>query len=485
MQFSVMALADTIQTEADAYRFVETLRWGADKERQACPHCGATNRLSFLTPKDGTEARKTRTGSSSQRRVWFCGHCRRQFTVLVGTIFHGTKVPLRKWLFVVYEMCANKNGIAAREIQRKYEVTPKTAWFMAHRVREGMKRDPFASALRGVVMADETFIGADPENKHRSDFPKGPTYGPGSRKARGTGKDNMTAVLSLIDKSTGEVRSQVVPNIRGNTLRKAIAKDCDMSQTILHTDGLKSYQKIAHEFADHECVDHSAGEYVRGDVTTNHVEGYFSQLKRSLDGTHHHVSVEHLPRYLAEFDFRYSTRDMTDDARTKRLFGQVGGRRITYKRTVVGQFELGPARRLRLGPVGWITWRSGRRSPATRTRWPRPSCASPPTPTIRVTTRTRERTRPLWSLDAGVAVLAAKPGRTSSPRNSGPKSRGVQRRRAGHGLSGMRTLRAIASTRGLIDRSTDLHPVERPQPPQALPLPRSRINVDNRQAEAL
>ena len=325
-----MSLADKVQTEADAYRYVEDLRWGGNP---VCPHCGATDRISFLNPADGV-SRKTRTGKPSERRVWFCGHCRKQFTALVGTIFHGTKVPLRKWLFVCYEMCANKNGIAAREIERKYEVSAKTAWYMTQRIREGVKRDPFASVMRGTVVADETWVGGTPRNKHRQGQIPGRTGGGFGKTGHATSK---TPVLSLISEATGEVRSVVVPRVDGSTLRKAIAEHVDMPNSILHTDAAKHYRQMGREdFADHEYVDHSEWQYVRNEadgtfISTNPAEGYFSQLKRSIDGTHHKVSVEHLPRYLAEFDFRYSTRKLTDSARTKRLFGQVGGRRLSYR----------------------------------------------------------------------------------------------------------------------------------------------------------
>lgn len=337
-----------IQSEADAYRLIEQVRWGDTPE---CPHCGSTERISFLTPTDGV-ARKTRTGKPTERRVWFCGACRKQFTVLVGTIFHGTKVPLRTWLFVFYEMCANKNGIAAREIQRRYEVTAKTAWFMTQRIREAMKRQPLAGSFSGVVIADETWIGGVARNKSKAQRaadkvvesnlrpivpgelgyakPKDGPAGP----ARGA-RANKSIVLSLIDQDTGECRSQVVPDVTGATLRKAIAEQCDLARTTLHTDESPSYLPVAEELAGHKTVNHAEEQYARWEngslISSNAAEGYFSQLKRSIDGTHHHVSHEHLPRYLAEFDFRYSTRKMTDSARTMRLFGQVANRRLTYR----------------------------------------------------------------------------------------------------------------------------------------------------------
>jgi transposase-like protein len=156
MGLSIPQLASKLQSEADAYKFLEDLRW-PDGE-PVCPHCGSKRKHYFLTPQNGA-ARKTRTGSMSQRRVWKCADCRKQFSVLTGTIFHGSKIPVRTWVFVVFEMASSKNGVSAREIERKYDLTPKTAWFMLHRIREAMKREPMSSLLSGRVVADETWFG--------------------------------------------------------------------------------------------------------------------------------------------------------------------------------------------------------------------------------------------------------------------------------------------------------------------------------------
>lgn len=323
---SVMELAMKVPTEAAAYEYMEHLRWG-DRTPE-CPHCGNTERAYYLKPANGV-SRKTRTGGVSERRVWKCGACRRQFSVLTGTIFHGTKIPVRMWLMVIFEMCASKNGVAAREVERKYQVDTKTAWHMLHRIREAMKRQPLAGLLGGnggTVVADETFIGGLPKNKHRQGKPR-----PGTGKGLAGTPHHKTAVLSLVDKTSGEVRSTIVPNVTGESLADVIAEQVAMVETHLHTDAAKAYRPIGRTFASHAWVDHGSYEYVRGDVSTNQAEGYFSQLKRSLDGTHHHVSVEHLPRYLSEFDFRFSTRDDTDTERMKRLMGQVAGKRLTYR----------------------------------------------------------------------------------------------------------------------------------------------------------
>jgi len=130
--------------------YVEDLRWNG---QPVCAHCGS-DRVKLLTPANGI-SRKTRTGAASQRRVWKCYACRKQFSVLAGTIFHGTKISLEIWVYVFFDMCANKNGIAAREIERKYGLTAKSAWFMTQRIREAMKREPLAGLLAGIVVANE------------------------------------------------------------------------------------------------------------------------------------------------------------------------------------------------------------------------------------------------------------------------------------------------------------------------------------------
>jgi len=321
MGLTVLQIADRLGNEADAYRFMEQLRWGDGDP--TCPHCDNIG-ASFIQPANGV-SRKTRTGANSERRVWRCFTCRKQFSVITGTVFHGTKVTLRTWILVIFEMCASKNGVAAREIERKYGVCSRTAWFMMHRIREAMKRDEVVEMFTGTVVADETFIGGKPKNRHQ----QGRTR-PGSN--RGRRPEDKTVVLSLVNKDTGEVRSRVIPTVTGESLREAITEQVDLAASHLQTDAQNAYRPLGHEFLSHEWVSHERHEYVRGDVTTNPAEGYFSQLKRSVDGTHHHVSPEHLPRYLAEFDYRYSTRKLSDTARLNALMGQVGGKRLTYKR---------------------------------------------------------------------------------------------------------------------------------------------------------
>jgi transposase-like protein len=257
--------------------------------------------------------------------VWKCKDCRKQFSVTTGTIFHGTRVSLRVWIFVLFEMAANKNGIAAREIERKYGVAPKTAWLMTQKIREAMKnRAP--GMMLGTIVADETWIGGNPKNRHGEPKPERIV---GKRPNMHTEK---TPVLSLINADTGEIRSAVVTDVTGKTLGKVIRDQVNMASSGLMTDESSAYRQIGREMVSHQAVNHSDGEYVRGEVSTNKLENFFSQLKRSIDGTHHSISKEHLNRYLGEFDFRYSTRDLDDTERMGLLVDQTAGLRVSYKR---------------------------------------------------------------------------------------------------------------------------------------------------------
>jgi transposase-like protein len=320
-RLSIFKLADQLRTEADAYLYLEQLRWG---DRPVCPHCGSVRKPYFLNPENGA-SRKTRTGSASQRRVWKCADCRKQFSVLTGTVLHGTKIEIRKWVLVMFEMAANRNGMSAREIQRKYDVTAESAWFMAHRIREAMKRDPIAGLFTGRVVADETWYGGKHKNRHASDH-----------RARGKGVTDKTPIMSLVSRETGEVRSHVVNDVKPGNLRAVLTENVDPKATHLHTDTSGPYISLGPEFASHQAVNHKIGEYVRGDVSTNQAESYFAQLKRSLDGTHHHVSRVHLHRYVTEFDFRYSTCKLADSERMAKIINGTTGRRLTYRKPTRG-----------------------------------------------------------------------------------------------------------------------------------------------------
>jgi len=262
-----------------AAEYLENLRWPNDP---VCPHCGESERKPYRL-------------KSTTRRLWKCAACRKQYTVTVGTIFEGSHIPLNKWLLAFYLLCSSKKGMSAHQLHRMLGITYKTAWFMAHRIRYAMEQPPFQRRLTGVVEADETYVGGKERNRKRQDKQK--------KTGRGTDK---TPVVVLVERD-GEARSFRMANVTGAELKGAIRRHVDPSARIM-TDSFKSYAGLRHEFASHEIVKHSEGEYVRGDVHTNTAENYFSILKRGIVGVYHHVSEAHLHRYLAEFDFRYNQR---------------------------------------------------------------------------------------------------------------------------------------------------------------------------------
>jgi transposase-like protein len=326
---TIMALADRLQTEADAYEYLEELRW--PKGDPKCPHCahvGAT----FVVPSNGV-SRKTRTGTLSQRRVWRCEECRRQFSVLTGTPLHGTKISVRIWCFLIFEICSSKNGVAAREIERKYGLCPRSAWFAMHRIREMMKGDPLAvDRMEGVIVVDETYIGADPT---RMNFKGRARHEAKHGKIQGGLGTHKIPVVTMIEKHSGEARSQVMLTVTSANLAQMFKEHVETNQSLLWTDSLPAYMAPAQKFVLHETVNHHAKQYrTKTGATTNYVEGFFSQLKRSLDGTHHHISTDHLGRYLAEFDYRWTHRQISDTDRMAQLVEATPLRRLTYSQVV-------------------------------------------------------------------------------------------------------------------------------------------------------
>jgi transposase-like protein len=313
MDMSLKSLARI--SEEDAWLLLEEIRWG---DKPVCPHCGSDEKAYFLNPQSGY--RTTSRGKTTFRRVWKCKACRKQFSVLVGTIFHGTHLELSTWLMAIRMMCQGKNGVSAHELHRSLNVSYQTAWYMCHRIREAMKRPPLVDKLRGIVEADETFIGGKPRAGQIKD----------RKDAARWHHTNKIGVATLVERG-GEARSFQLGRVTGSDLHRVLNENVDKANTRLMTDGRVQYRTIGREFPSHEWVDHSKDEYARGDVTSNTVEGYFGQLKSSLDGTYHHVSERHLQRYLNEFDYRYSTRKLTDAERTERTIRQSAGRRLRYR----------------------------------------------------------------------------------------------------------------------------------------------------------
>jgi transposase-like protein len=288
--------------ETAAFEYVEGKLW---PHGATCPHCGVVGEASRSTGKT------TRAG------LWNCRACRKPFTVRMGTIFESSHVPLHLWLQAIYLICSSKKGISTRQIQRTLGGSMKTAWFLMHRIREAMSDGSLGplGGGGGDVEADETFIGHNPNYA-----------------AHG----NMNAVLSMVDRETGRVRSMVLDNVTANAVTAAVAANVD-PDTRLVTDKSNVYRRVGAQLAGHVSVNHGIREYVSKDdptVHTNTVEGTFSIFKRGMRGIYQHCAAKHLPRYLAEFDFRYSNRialGVTDSQRADNALRGFAGKRLTYE----------------------------------------------------------------------------------------------------------------------------------------------------------
>lgn len=303
--------APHFQSEEAARALVEAIRW---PNGPICGHCGEAARK-YATKRPGR---------------WRCGNpdCRKDYTVTTGMVMESSHIKLHLWLQAFHLAASSKKGFSAHQLHRTLGVTYKSAWFMHHRIMEAMREGgldlPPMGGAGKVVEADETYFG-------KFDVPNTKTTSGRPFTKRGK-TANKRAIVSLVERG-GKVRSFHVPRANLETVTK-IVRDNIHHETRLHTDESHLYRSVGEIFADHETVKHSVGEYARGDVNTNSVEGYFSVFKRGMRGVYQHCGEKHLHRYLAEFDFRYSNRvrlGVNDEARTVRALRGIVGKRLTYR----------------------------------------------------------------------------------------------------------------------------------------------------------
>lgn len=298
-----MDITNPIYFDANAAReHLEALHW---PNGPVCPHCGNC---------DAERITKLQ-GKSTRPGVHKCKECSKPFTVTVGTIFEDSKIPLNKWLLAFRLLNGGKKGFSAHELHRALGITYKSAWFMAHRIREAMSGDdsPLGSGPDAVVEADETYVGGKAKNRaKRAPAPK-------------------KAVVALVERD-GRARSFHVANVNAKTLRPLIVTNVDRSAHLM-TDESDVYTRVGREFNGHSVVNHSAGQYVTtgGFKHSNTAENFFSIFKRGVIGTYHHMSEAHLARYCREFDFRYNTRKLSDADRTAEAVKGARGKRLMYR----------------------------------------------------------------------------------------------------------------------------------------------------------
>lgn len=305
--------APQFRNESEARRYIEALRWPGGR---VCPKCGSI----------GSEYETKREGR------YRCGakECRKDFTVMTGTVMEASHIKLNVWLMAFYLMASSKKGMSAHQLHRALDVTYKTAWFLAHRIRAAMATGGLTSPMGGpgqIVEADETYYG--PVSNPRSQKVSGQPFA-----KRGAGPANKRAIVALVERG-GSVRTFHVATADKPTVQKIVRENVD-PQSRLQTDESRLYTGMDKEVRSHETVKHSAGEYVRGDVHINSAEGYFGVFKKGMTGVYQHCAEKHLHRYLVEFDFRHNTRTklgFTDAMRAKLAVQGAEGKRLTYRRT--------------------------------------------------------------------------------------------------------------------------------------------------------
>ncbi len=314
--------------EQAAFAVLEEIMW---PEGPTCPHCGATDRINRLAVQKSKPSKKHPQGRDVHG-LWKCYHCRGKLTVRKGTIFEDSHLDLHLWFQAAFLMCSSKKGVSANQLHRTLGCTLKTAWFVAHRLREAMapsgKLDPMGGIGR-IVEADETYMG-------RKNKPSGPsTFVSGFGWVEPPRIDAQRKIVSLVERG-GSVRSFHVDRVDGQTVREILLANVDKSSELM-TDEAGVYKAPGCHFSAHYSVNHSAEEWVRDYAHTNTIEGYFSIFKRGMKGVYQHCKEKHLHRYLAEFDFRYSNRialGVNDEARTVRMLQGAKGKRLTYGPTL-------------------------------------------------------------------------------------------------------------------------------------------------------
>ena len=317
-ELTLIALAQHFSDEDKAREFLEAQRW---PDGPVCPHCGELDNAYRLQPKPSKKGKHVRKG------VWKCAGCREQFTVTVGTIFADSHIPLSKWLLAFHLLCSSKKGMSAHQLHRMLKVTYRSAWFMAHRIRYAMSQEPLSSKLNGIIEIDETYVGG--KKRHHVSL----QVKPGQRmKDYPSPVSNKAAVVSVLQRN-GRVQSKHVQRVTADNLRpiveEMVAEDAHVmtdSSTVLA--GALMTRK-------HDQVNHTVKEYVRYEdgvcISTNTIEGYFSILKRGINGVYHQVGKQHLHRYLSEFDFRYNSRKEKDGDRTLLALKGANGKRLMLR----------------------------------------------------------------------------------------------------------------------------------------------------------
>lgn len=289
---SILEFQKHFNTDEKCRLFLEERRWGGEP---VCPFCGSDN---------CTRLKDKKRFQCNEKA------CRKQFSVTVGTIYENTKIPLVKWFYATYILSNHSKGISSLQLAKWLDVTQKTAWFLNHRIRE-MLTEKATALLEGIVEVDETYVGGKESNKHKS------------KRTVKAGAGGKAMVFGAVERG-GDVVNKIIPNTTSSTLVKAVEETVEVG-SIMVSDENVGYKKLNKKY-QHATVNHSKGEYVRSKTHTNTIEGFWSLLKRQINGIHHSVSPKHLQRYCNEATYRYNSKSLTQDEIFKNTLRNCEGR---------------------------------------------------------------------------------------------------------------------------------------------------------------
>ena len=294
---TMFELMDMFPDEEAAREWFEKLMWG---EERACPRCGCMDTCKV---------------PSGRPMPYWCGSCRKHFSVRTGTVLACSRISLRKWVWAIYLYATNLKGVSSMKLHRDIGVTQKTAWFMTQRIREAFNEGSLK--LSGLVEVDETYIGGKEGNKHAS-----------KKLHVGGGTQGKATVMGAKQRDTGQIVARPLGWEPGETLAGFVLETVEAGETV-YTDDHRAYKSLKDVY-EHGTVKHSVGEYVNGQAHTNGIESFWAMLKRGYHGTYHKMSVKHLHRYVNEFAGRHNIRELDTIDQMEQVFRGMEGKRLRY-----------------------------------------------------------------------------------------------------------------------------------------------------------
>ena len=291
--------------EEAAHRFFSEKQWGKDEKNRFCPHCGGI-----------------RTTRTNHKMPYHCKDCRKRFSVRTGTILAESNIPLHKWLMAMYLLNTNLKGVSSMKLSRDLDITQKTAWFLAHRIRKAFEDQQDAKFVSPVEV-DETWMGGKYSNMHTSRKPR----------MSGAGVQDKTPVVAIKERGSRQVKAKVTERVSSILLQRMVQETVEEG-SVVYTDQNPGYKGLKKKNYRHESVNHSAGEYIKGKAHTNGVESFWSMLKRGHAGVYHKMSPKHLQRYIDEYVGRHNVRPLSTMTQIELTFKGMNGKRLKYKELV-------------------------------------------------------------------------------------------------------------------------------------------------------